>query len=604
MRNYTPVLLSALILFVWPSSSAIGQSPPFTQAPPVGADTSAAILILITDTGISVKTDPSQGPFDGIEDTLIAVQNNSSQTVYSLPLSSPNPIFSFDGDGICAVDFFTGLPVYNPAPPGFPPAFGPTGYEGPGVSFSGINSTKTAGIVNFISGLGPGESTYFSLELAISTVCQPITGVPLLKQGCGQRPCVACSTAPWACTAYNNTAETIQALGCYLTSCAMLINYHAHGAFSTTPDLLNTWLNSEPGGYSSSGGVNPYAVAKYARNVGHISLYCQGRVDHADDFVVDNYLCGNDPVVLKVLSPATGHPHFVLATGQTVVAGTDTFLINDPGYQFTTLQGYNFIYSGIRKFSSTFSPPTALYITGHSPIDLLITDPSGHRTGFDPTTGQTFNEIPNSSYGTDSIGDDDDLTSGFTTPAEKVLDIPTPSSGNNTLRVFGTGNGPFHVDFIAYDSNGNASTQRVTGIAAPESRLDYKVMYSSLPGSQITVVPIDTTPPVISGMPVPGFTLWPLNHKLVTVAVISATDAESGVASFDVTATSNEPSDPSNPDFVIFGSGTGPRTVQLRADRLGDGTGRTYTITATAVDVVGNKSVLMGTCTVPHDQRK
>src|SRR5256885_6714900 len=101
MPKFTPLALvlvvSILALSISHTNPAIGQSPPFTQAPPIGADSSAAVLIIITDTGISVKTDPSQGPFDGIEDTLIAVQNNSSQTVYSLPLSSPNPIFSFDG---------------------------------------------------------------------------------------------------------------------------------------------------------------------------------------------------------------------------------------------------------------------------------------------------------------------------------------------------------------------------------------------------------------------------------------------------------------------------------------------------------------------------
>src|SRR5216683_2197720 len=129
------ILLSAALSS---SEFAAGQSPPFTQAPPIGADTSAAILIVITDQGISVRTDPSQGPFDRIEDTLIAVQNNSSRTVFSLPLTSPDPIFDFDGDGICVVD---------PHPGGCP--FGPTGYEGPGVSFSNINATKNAGIVNF-----------------------------------------------------------------------------------------------------------------------------------------------------------------------------------------------------------------------------------------------------------------------------------------------------------------------------------------------------------------------------------------------------------------------------------------------------------------------
>ena len=58
-----------------------------------------------------------------------------------------------------------------------------------------------------------------------------------------------------------------------------------------------------------------------------------------------------------------------------------------------------------------------------------------------------------------------------------------------------------------------------------------------------TSAPAAATPPVISGMPAAGCSLWPPNHKLVQVAVVSAADPLSGVApgSFEVMGTSNEP---------------------------------------------------------------
>jgi hypothetical protein len=74
------------------------------------------------------------------------------------------------------------------------------------------------------------------------------------------------------------------------------------------------------------------------------------------------------------------------------------------------------------------------------------------------------------------------------------------------------------------------------------------------------------------------------------------------MSSFNVTGTSNEPMDPNNPDIIISGTGTQPRTVQLRADRLGTGTGRVYTLTTTATDAAGNTTTAVSTCTVPHDQ--
>jgi hypothetical protein len=117
----------------------------------------------------------------------------------------------------------------------------------------------------------------------------------------------------------------------------------------------------------------------------------------------------------------------------------------------------------------------------------------------------------------------------------------------------------------------------------------------------ISFVP-DSEPPVISGMPGSGCTLWPPNHKLVTVATVSAGDSGSGLATFTVTGVSNEPEgDP--PDIVITGSGN-QYTVQLRAERDGSGEGRIYTITATAIDNAGNDTPATATCTVPHDRGK
>ena len=121
-------------------------------------------------------------------------------------------------------------------------------------------------------------------------------------------------------------------------------------------------------------------------------------------------------------------------------------------------------------------------------------------------------------------------------------------------------------------------------------------------------VQIDKTPLVISGMPAPGCALWPPNHKLVAVTTVAAADALSGVVpvvpgSFQLTGTSNEPSDPNNPDVVIAPNSSGGFAVQLRAERLGSGTGRTYTLNATATDLAGNTATSTAVCVVPPDQQ-
>jgi hypothetical protein len=125
-------------------------------------------------------------------------------------------------------------------------------------------------------------------------------------------------------------------------------------------------------------------------------------------------------------------------------------------------------------------------------------------------------------------------------------------------------------------------------------------------GNQATAafgpVKLDKTPPVFSEMPGAGCSLWPPNGKMVHVATVSAADATSGLAtgSFTITGTSNEP--PSASQISIVPNGNGGYDISLQADRLGTGTGRVYTLTATAKDLAGNVATATSTCTVPHDQ--
>jgi hypothetical protein len=93
---------------------------------------------------------------------------------------------------------------------------------------------------------------------------------------------------------------------------------------------------------------------------------------------------------------------------------------------------------------------------------------------------------------------------------------------------------------------------------------------------------------------------------MVQVATVTAADALSGLApvSFKVTGTNNEPIDPSDPAIVITSNASGGYVVLLQADRLGNGTGRIYTLTATTNDLAGNIATATATCTVPHDQGK
>ena len=135
--------------------------------PAFGADTGPGIIITYTNGGVA-STSTGQGPYDSVEDTYIGVVNNSSKTVTSLTLGGPG-IGGFDGDGI---DTF-GAPGNSSDT---------SGYGGPATFFT--NNTGNSLTANFIGGLAPGASTYFSLEESVSvsqlSVPEPTTWALML----------------------------------------------------------------------------------------------------------------------------------------------------------------------------------------------------------------------------------------------------------------------------------------------------------------------------------------------------------------------------------------------------------------------------------------
>ena len=179
--------LLGTIALVGASAGAASAAPLFPQCPPVGSNQGCSQLIVVKKDGTAtVKVDPAapKNGYDGVEDTLIGVQNNSGRSVKSINLASPTQsIMAFDGDGLCNPSQWP-APTSHTTPPGCPgpQGFGKTGYEGPGNSFSNISSNFLTGTVNFKPSIGPGKSAYFALEEALqagqlrSSTSGPIAG--------------------------------------------------------------------------------------------------------------------------------------------------------------------------------------------------------------------------------------------------------------------------------------------------------------------------------------------------------------------------------------------------------------------------------------------
>lgn len=171
MKNSTRFATSTLALamagwlgtaLVTPAHATLTQT---GVCPAAGSATDCNLLITFASDGsVSTSTGP-QANYDGVEDALVGVVNNSGHTLASFNLSGPN-IFGFDGDGIDG--FVAGG---SPQVAGNPDT---TGYGGPLAYFTNIASNGSSGTVNFFGGLMTGGLTYFSLEESINASSPPV----------------------------------------------------------------------------------------------------------------------------------------------------------------------------------------------------------------------------------------------------------------------------------------------------------------------------------------------------------------------------------------------------------------------------------------------
>jgi predicted extracellular nuclease len=138
----------------------------------------------------------------------------------------------------------------------------------------------------------------------------------------------------------------------------------------------------------------------------------------------------------------------------------------------------------------------------------------------------------------------------------------------------------------------------------------YVLTYSVSDGYNTTAVSrtvkvVDTTPPALSAVTPSPAMLWPPNHKMVGVKLAySATDA-SGSTACSVGVLSNEPDNGTGDgDTAVDWMVSSATLVQLRAERMGSGSGRIYTVTVTCRDASNNVAVGRTTVTVPKSKGK
>ena len=112
------------------------------------------------------------------------------------------------------------------------------------------------------------------------------------------------------------------------------------------------------------------------------------------------------------------------------------------------------------------STPRGLGVYTNSPVELILTDPQGRRTGYDPVHSISLREIPASTYSKTTFRDQQNPSTPDPPPL-KALDVANQMAGQYTVEVLGTDGGDFTVYVKISDAGGNRITQSYSGTASP-----------------------------------------------------------------------------------------------------------------------------------------
>jgi len=422
-------------------------------------------------------------------------------------------------------------------------------------------------------------------------------------------------TQLWIAEVHGEFAEAVGiALGptgnIYLTGPNLLPSGRIYTTVAYDPGGTQLWRKA----YQMAVGPDsiPSAIAVDS-NTGNVYVAGQGRGFGSTDFATVAYDSNGNQLWVADNSEGLANTIAVDSrTGNVYVAGESQGA------------GGGLDYATVVYDSSGHQLWTARHSTGFpwpSPVPEFGFSVSGATIAVDSNTGNVYVTGQGQGTGTGTDFTTIAYSQDTTPPVTAASASPGPNSNgwNNTnvtvtLNSTDSESGGSGVKQIQYALSGaqTLDTQAVPGsttsaLISAEGTTTLNYFGTDNAGnaeqSKALTVQIDKTPPVVSGMPATGCALWPPNGRMVQVGTVMAADALSGVApgSFQMTGSSNEPSDPNNPDVVITPNGSGGYAVQLRAARLGSGTGRVYTLQATATDMAGNTITSTATCSVPRN---
>jgi hypothetical protein len=363
-----------------------------------------------------------------------------------------------------------------------------------GTANTGFTAGDTPGVYIVTASCASGTTcTPSSVQIAILVGCQ-LNNTPQRVGQCDGQP------GPWGGSQYAfHTGATMCQLGCGTTALSLGLASAGVASISltgipapqaNTPGSLNSFMVQQGRGvdYDSN---NDVAWDVTTRDVTKGKLYFDTTSVGSSTSDLANAVCQNHAVIVSVapiavcqVQPGPPGGHYVIATGVNVVdpQGTMSFSIIDPGcHAITSLDAYGNHFTPV-GFVSDPLDLSALDISIDDPADIVITDPVGNRTGFDPRTGDTLKQIPSSSYFRDFLTDNSTglAASGVT----HSIQILRPSGASYKLSVNGEKLGSYTLSVATFSSDGSSQPRSYApGISGPSSNAIFQVDFSSTASS-------------------------------------------------------------------------------------------------------------------------
>ena len=308
----------------------------------------------------------------------------------------------------------------------------------------------------------------------------------------------------WGDETYDHLNRSICSKGCALTSLTMALDFQGinkipvqslGGLVTTDPGNMNTFL-IDRNGYTRGGDVKWVRAVDAIRqslNLQTMLVFDSTSFNSTSSSDLSRLLCeGNKgkpaPIIVGVdfrnanngafLAPS----HFVLVTGQDVKPDVPTkFFIKDPGRATTSSlddYGNQFVVRGVVKDPD--ADVSALVIAAEGNAELLVTDPFGKRTGFDPASRSDVREIGASNYFREGLRDEQDRAApdAFNHSFESFQ----PAVGIYSVLVTGLGLGVYNLSIYVRSRDGSSPPSiEIQGVAGLGSSDSYRINFSPVP---------------------------------------------------------------------------------------------------------------------------